>query len=105
MSLQPGDVLFHNVLVLHGSPPGRSRPRRVVYIEFRPAETEKRFGPRSPAQIPLMQRQLLACRGDRARAAYATNEKPFVYRSSSQFPPPSFGPDDELRSYRYGHPP
>jgi hypothetical protein len=33
---QPGDLVVHNVLAIHGSPPNNSTvPRRVIYFEFR----------------------------------------------------------------------
>jgi phytanoyl-CoA hydroxylase len=35
--MQPGDVLLHDIGVLHGSPSSRSPLRRVVYFEFRSA--------------------------------------------------------------------
>jgi ectoine hydroxylase-related dioxygenase (phytanoyl-CoA dioxygenase family) len=35
--MQPGDVLLHDIGVLHGSPASRSPLRRVVYFEFRSA--------------------------------------------------------------------
>lgn len=35
--MRPGDVLLHDIGVLHGSPASRSPLRRVVYFEFRSA--------------------------------------------------------------------
>src|SRR5579871_5983395 len=60
--MQPGDVLFHNILVLHGSPSNAGDSlRRVVYYEFRTAHVEEAQGPHIPAYIPLKQKELLAC--------------------------------------------
>jgi ectoine hydroxylase-related dioxygenase (phytanoyl-CoA dioxygenase family) len=97
--MQPGDVIFHNVLTLHGSPPAQSKLRRVIYFEFRPAEVEKEFGPHTPEYIPLKQRMLLACLRHRAATPEACGEKPFVYHPSAAFPPAT-GP---LETYRYNH--
>jgi hypothetical protein len=101
--MQPGDVIFHNILVLHGSPPTRSKLRRVVYYEFRPAEIERATGPHVPEYIPLKQKVLLACLRHRAETPYANGEKPFAYNPSPEFAPPPFGPNEKLETYRYPH--
>jgi phytanoyl-CoA hydroxylase len=100
--MQPGDVLFHNILVLHGSPPNCSdRLRRVVYYEFRAAHVEDQIGPHVPAYVPLKQKVLLACLERRRRSDYVSAEEPYVY-----CPPP---PYDDVRAagepptYRYAH--
>jgi ectoine hydroxylase-related dioxygenase (phytanoyl-CoA dioxygenase family) len=101
--MQPGDVIFHNILALHGSPPAQTKLRRVVYYEFRSAETEQAKGPHVPEYIPLKQNVLLACLRHRARAPYARGEKPFVYRPTPEFAPPPLAADVELPTYRYPH--
>jgi hypothetical protein len=65
--MHPGDVIIHNILVLHGSPAAQSHLRRVIYYEFRPAEVELAIGPHTPEYIPLKQHLLLACLRDRRR--------------------------------------
>jgi hypothetical protein len=105
MQTNPGDVLFHNILALHGSPPAQSKLRRVVYYEYRPAEIETRFGPHIPEYVPLKQKVLLACLRDRARTPYAKGETPFVYRPDAKFAAPSLGADEQLATYRYPHSP
>ena len=60
LKVNPGDVLFHNVLVLHGSPPAQTKLRRVLYYEFRPGEVEREFGPHTPEYGPLKQQILIA---------------------------------------------
>ena len=65
--MNPGDVIFHNILVLHGSPAAQSKLRRVVYYEFRPGEIERELGPHTPGYIPLKQQVLLACLRARGR--------------------------------------
>jgi len=102
--MQPGDVLFHNILVLHGSPPTRDAPlRRVLYYEFRPAEVEYELGPHRPEYIPIKQRQLLACLRDRAVSPYSRGEEAFEYRPTAPFEAPSFAVGESLRTYRYPH--
>jgi hypothetical protein len=44
--MQPGDVLLHNVMVVHGSPQTVGKQlRRTIYYEFRPAEELLADGP------------------------------------------------------------
>ncbi len=46
VELEPGDVLIHDVMVVHGSEPVRDNPlRRTIYYEFRPAEQILDEGP------------------------------------------------------------
>jgi ectoine hydroxylase-related dioxygenase (phytanoyl-CoA dioxygenase family) len=101
--MKPGDVIFHNILVLHGSPPAKSKLRRVVYFEFRPGEIERSKGPHTPEYIPLKQRALLACLRQRAATPYARDEKAFVYSPSPEFAPPPLGANERLQTYRFPH--
>jgi ectoine hydroxylase-related dioxygenase (phytanoyl-CoA dioxygenase family) len=104
-TMQPGDVLFHNILVLHGSPANSSdKLRRVVYYEFRTAHVEESKGPHVPAYLPLKQSVLLACMDLRKKAGYIpADEEPYVYS-----PPPPYNtviqaPHDPPPTYRYAH--
>lgn len=46
VDMEPGDVLIHDDMVLHGSPRTQNNPmRRVVYFEFRPADQIIKEGP------------------------------------------------------------
>jgi ectoine hydroxylase-related dioxygenase (phytanoyl-CoA dioxygenase family) len=46
VEMEPGDVLVHDDMVLHGSPRTQKNPlRRVVYFEFRPIEQILEEGP------------------------------------------------------------
>ncbi|WP_375425028.1 phytanoyl-CoA dioxygenase family protein [uncultured Friedmanniella sp.] len=46
VELEPGDVLVHDVMVVHGSEPVQDNPlRRTIYYEFRPAEQILTEGP------------------------------------------------------------
>ena len=102
--VNPGDVLFHSILALHGSPPAQSKLRRVVYYEFRPAPVEAAHGPHAPHYITLKQRLLQSCLHLRAQAPYARGETPFNYRPQPPFTPAPFDPArDTPPTYRYAH--
>jgi ectoine hydroxylase-related dioxygenase (phytanoyl-CoA dioxygenase family) len=46
VEMEPGDVLVHDDMVLHGSPRTQNNPlRRVIYFEFRPTEQILEEGP------------------------------------------------------------
>jgi hypothetical protein len=58
----PGDVVFHNILVLHGSTHSEGPLRRTVYYEYRAIGQEIKMGPHIPEYVPLKQRMwLLFC--------------------------------------------
>ncbi len=102
--MQPGDVILHNILALHGSPPTSGRLRRVVYYEFRPGETEREMGPHIDAYRPLKQQQLTRCIELRRQAAYAQGETPYAYAPDGAFALPG-GPQSgaELPTFRHPH--
>ena len=77
--MKPGDVLLHDILLIHGSPAATSQLRRVIYFEFRPTETIRTLGPHRPQYIPLKQQVLLECLVHRSRQPYAATEEPFDY--------------------------
>ena len=101
--MRPGDVIFHNILVLHGSPASQSKLRRGVYYECRPGEIEREFGPHTAEYIPIKQKVLLACLRERAKSSHARWEQPFEYRPSKDFTPPAVGANETLSTYRYPH--
>jgi phytanoyl-CoA hydroxylase len=46
LPVRAGDVLVHDDMLVHGSPPGTGpRQRRTVYLEFRPAASIREHGP------------------------------------------------------------
>ncbi|NBD27325.1 phytanoyl-CoA dioxygenase family protein [Paenibacillus glycinis] len=99
--MRPGDVIFHNIEVLHGSPAGDGNPlRRTVYYEFRPGEIEAGFGPHTLEYLTRKQHVLLDCIERRKAAAYAQYETPFRYR-----PQGAFAVHAPMRpeQYRYPH--
>jgi phytanoyl-CoA hydroxylase len=100
--IEAGDVIFHNILLVHGSPSGDGNAmRRTVYYEFRPADIEAAFGPHNQEYIPLKQQVLVESLRKRASATYTQGEKPFVYAPTGDFklgekvPTPS--------TFRYAH--
>jgi ectoine hydroxylase-related dioxygenase (phytanoyl-CoA dioxygenase family) len=103
--MAPGDVLFHDILVLHGSPSSNAKAlRRVVYYEFRTAHVEEAIGPHVPAYIPLKQKVLLACIERRKSAAYIpANEQPYEYNPPAPYNTVTLGPGEQLSNYRYAH--
>jgi ectoine hydroxylase-related dioxygenase (phytanoyl-CoA dioxygenase family) len=103
--MRAGDVIFHNILVLHGSPPNASgKLRRVVYYEFRAAHVEDRIGPHVPAYIPLKQKVLLDCIERRKRADYIPPEEvPYAYQPPAPYDAVALAPGEVLPTYRYPH--
>jgi phytanoyl-CoA hydroxylase len=104
-TMQPGDVLFHNILVLHGSPANSSpKLRRVVYYEFRAAHVEDKIGPHVPAYISLKQKVLLACLAHRKQASYIpADEIPYHYNPASPYDKTTLTAGETLPTYRYFH--
>ncbi len=102
--MQPGDLIFHDILVLHGSPASTGKLRRVIYYEFRAAHIEERIGPHVPLYIPLKQKLLLKCLEWRHLASYVPqNEQPFTYNPPAPFDTVHLAPGEELPTYRYLH--
>jgi ectoine hydroxylase-related dioxygenase (phytanoyl-CoA dioxygenase family) len=103
--MQPGDVLFHNILVLHGSPANSSNKlRRVVYYEFRAAHVEESKGPHIPSYIPLKQKVLLACMDWRKKSSYIpAGEEPFNYNPPSPYDTVKLAAHEQPQTYRYPH--
>jgi phytanoyl-CoA hydroxylase len=83
--MEPGDVLFHDILVLHGSQPTTAPLRRVIYLEFRPGEVELAQGPHIPAYIPKKQQVLAAAIRRRSACHFAHQETPYVMRPDPAF--------------------
>ncbi|SDW79979.1 phytanoyl-CoA dioxygenase family protein [Paenibacillus sp. CF384] len=99
--MQPGDVIFHNIEVLHGSPAGDGNPlRRTVYYEFRPGEIEADFGPHTLEYLSLKQHVLLDCIERRKVASYAQGEAPFAYEPGGAF---AIRAPKQPAQYRYAH--
>jgi phytanoyl-CoA hydroxylase len=81
--MNPGDVILHDIEVLHGSPAGDGNPlRRTVYYEFRPGEIEMEYGPHTIEYLTLKQQVLFNCIQRRSQTAYGALETPFDYKPS-----------------------
>lgn len=89
LPMKAGDVLFHNVHTLHGSPAATSALRRVVYFAFRSIEVEKITSPNMPQFIPAKQKVLAACLRARASAPYIQGEQAFTYSPDAEWAPPA----------------
>lgn len=72
VEMAPGDVLVHDDMVVHGSPPSSGpAQRRTVYLEFRPAASIREDGPWDEEWL-AERRRLLAT----ARAVHAGGTVP-----------------------------
>jgi phytanoyl-CoA hydroxylase len=99
--VEAGDVILHDIKVLHGSPDGDGNDlRRTVYYEFRPGEVEAEFGPHTREYPPLKQHVLIDCIERRAKASYIQGEKPFTYTPTGEL---SVTKAVEPSTYRYPH--
>jgi ectoine hydroxylase-related dioxygenase (phytanoyl-CoA dioxygenase family) len=77
--MEPGDVLLHNVLLLHGSKATEGPLRRVIYYEFRPVDIELDYGPHTPEYVAAKQHVVAAALRHRAAAPYGAGETAFSY--------------------------
>ncbi|KRE71422.1 phytanoyl-CoA dioxygenase family protein [Paenibacillus sp. Soil750] len=99
--MNPGDVIFHNIQLLHGSPEGDGNAlRRTVYYEFRPGEIEAEFGPHTLEYLSLKQHMLIDCIEKRKEAPYTSGETPYDYQPKGAF---AIGTKQVPKTYRYAH--
>jgi phytanoyl-CoA hydroxylase len=99
--MKPGDVMFHDIQVLHGSPEGNGNPlRRTVYYEFRPGEIEAQYGPHTLEYLYLKQLVLLECIKRRKQTSYGANEEMFEYKPEGAF---ALAEVREPLTFRYPH--
>ncbi|CAN7468948.1 phytanoyl-CoA dioxygenase family protein [Paenibacillus sp. LjRoot56] len=99
--MNPGDVIFHNIQLLHGSPEGDGNAlRRTVYYEFRPGEIEAEFGPHTLEYLSLKQHMLVDCIEKRKEASYTSGETPYDYQPKGAF---ALGTKQAPKTYRYAH--
>ena len=100
VEMQPGDVLLHDVMVLHGSPQTEgNRLRRTIYYEFRAAEEIVQDGPWDRTWID--QRLRLVPLGLKRHAAAYPNDPQFQWNISDDFRPQIS--DDEAAELRVAH--
>ena len=97
-----GDVLFHNVRLLHGSPPNVSdKLRRVVYYTFHTVRVEWQHGPHTHEYIAAKQKVLRACIGERRGMPYAAAETGFEYRPPAAHDKGTLAAGESLATFRY----
>ncbi|MHA6483352.1 phytanoyl-CoA dioxygenase family protein [Paenibacillus sp. strain BS8-2] len=99
--MNPGDVIFHDIMVLHGSPEGDGNAlRRTVYYEFRPGEIEAQWGPHTLEYLTLKQHVLKGCIEQRKQAPYSKDEVPYEYRPTEGF---ALAGHQQPTTFRYPH--
>jgi len=98
IEVEPGDVIMHNILLLHGSSSCNSPLRRTVYYEFRPSEAELSLGPHIPEYVPLKKRMLAEC--IKRRKSHFPEEQAFEYDDTNNPPHPS---RETLTQFRFAH--
>ncbi len=105
VEMEPGDVLLHDVMVLHGSEPtSGSALRRTVYYEFRGAEEILEDGPWDESWIDQRMR-LIPVALDRFKEQFPL-EQGFDWQVSSEFRPTPLGDTDaELKVAHEVHSP
>lgn len=105
VELEAGDVLIHDDMVVHGSPPATGNAlRRTIYFEFRPAESILQDGPWTPEWMDDRLRLIPLALAERAKWV-GPNER-FDWRISSHLKP-LVGDDveTELRVVHTAHTP
>ncbi len=97
VELEPGDVLVHDVMIVHGSESVRgNRLRRTIYYEFRAAEQIAAEGPWDAEWVDRRLRLLPVALREHARRN--PDETPFTWNASAEFAPEMSADDDaELR--------
>jgi ectoine hydroxylase-related dioxygenase (phytanoyl-CoA dioxygenase family) len=99
--MEPGDVIFHNIKVLHGSPAGDgNKLRRTVYYEFRAGEVEYEYGPHTREYLGLKQQVLVDCIERRKQSEAGRGEQAYEYQ-----PEGNLAMDGRVKpdTYRYPH--
>jgi ectoine hydroxylase-related dioxygenase (phytanoyl-CoA dioxygenase family) len=100
VEMEPGDVLVHDVMVVHGSEAVTgNRLRRTIYYEFRAAEQIAAEGPWDAGWVDRRLRLLPVALREHARAN--PDESPFAWNIA-----PSFAPDvsdDDAAELRIAH--
>ena len=100
--MKAGDVLLHNVRLLHGSPPNESsKLRRVVYYTFHTVHVEWEHGPYTREYVVAKQKVLRACIRKRRQMPYAASETSFEYRPPAEQDKGRLAAGEQLATYRY----
>ena len=93
VEMEAGDVLLHDVMVVHGSPPATGNAlRRTLYYEFRSAQQIRDEGPWDEEWIERRMRLMAPALG--AHAAAFPDAVPFDWRPSPELRPEPLGDAD-----------
>lgn len=105
VELQPGDVLVHDDMIVHGSPPAVGNAlRRTVYLEFRSAHSILEDGPWSPEWVDSRLRLVPLALAEHARR-WPAGER-FEWRIDEALRPrPRGDAEQELRIVHEVHTP
>ena len=105
VELEPGDVLVHDVMIVHGSEPVMDNPlRRTIYYEFRSAEQIVTEGPWDRSWMDARMRLLPLALAEHARRRPAADQ--FDWQPSSELrPTPQDNDEEELRIVHLVHSP
>ena len=105
VEVQAGDVLVHDDMIIHGSPPAAANElRRTVYLEFRPYRSIVEDGPWTPEWAQTRARLVPLALAAHAELMPAREQ--FEWRASEDLRPPSSGdPVAELRVVHEAHTP
>lgn len=94
--MRPGDILLHDIMVLHGSTENRSRAlRRVIYYEFRSASHIREAGWWEEEWIGKRLNMLQAALLQRKTHPYPSDDETYDYARPAGFGP-DWQPDDPL---------
>ncbi len=103
--LAAGDVLLHDVMIVHGSPPALGNQlRRTIYYEFRAAEQILAEGPWDAEWVDRRLRLLPLALDEHARARPDVRQFDWTPDASLR-PQPATDRTDELRIIHTGHTP
>jgi ectoine hydroxylase-related dioxygenase (phytanoyl-CoA dioxygenase family) len=103
--LQPGDVLIHDVMLIHGSPPTLgNKLRRTIYYEFRAAEQILTEGPWDAEWVDRRLRLIPLGLAEHALARPDVRQFDWTPDASLR-PLPGTDRADELRIIHVGHTP
>ena len=105
VEMGPGDVLIHDTMIVHGSPPVLGNDlRRTLYYEFRAAEQILAEGPWDRAWVDARMRLLPLAIAEHARSR--RGKQPFTWRADTSLRPKTTGDNEtELRVVHTVHSP
>jgi len=105
VEMRPGDVLVHDDMIVHGSPPARGNAlRRTIYLEFRSAHSILEDGPWSPEWVDTRLRLVPVALAEHAR--HSRPDERFEWRVSDLLRPvTSTDAEAELRIVHGVHTP